>query len=162
MTIRKADVDDIDLLIKLRLDFLSEEKGPMSQEDQDALQPSLAAYFTKWISSGAFVAFIAEEDEQVLSTAFLSIAERPPRQAFPSRLVGTVYNVYTYAGFRRRGIATKVMSALLEEAKALSLVSVDLLATADGQPLYEKLGFRETEYTAMRIRKEELAARRPQ
>ena len=49
------------------------------------------------------------------------------------------------------------MGALLSDAESLGVASVDLLATEDGKPLYEKLGFTVPAYTPMRIR---LIARR--
>lgn len=150
MRIRKAGIEDIDLLIKLRMDYLSADKGPMTHEEQEEIRPKLKDYFTKWITNGGFAAFIAEADGNVLSTAFLSIVERPPRSAYSSYLVGTVYNVFTYAEFRRKGIATQVMSALMEEAESLGVASVDLSATKDGKPLYEKLGFQTIHYTSMK------------
>ena len=147
MNIRKAGLDDIDLLIKLRIDYLSEERGLTIEE---TLKQNLKRYFEKYMPVNGFTAFIAEDNGNILSTAFLSIAERPP-QSGTSSLVGTVYNVLTYPEFRKQGIATKVMTALLEEAQKLNVVSVDLLATNDGKFLYEKLGFSESEkYTFMR------------
>ena len=41
---------------------------------------------------------------------------------------------------------------LLDEAKALGLAAVDLMATDDGKPLYEKLGFAPYRYTSMRLK----------
>lgn len=150
MKIRKAGLDDIDILIKLRIDFISEDKK-LTQEEQDDLKQRLEIYFQKYIPNGGFVAFIAEDNGTILSTAFLSIAERPPRAAFSSSLTGTVYSVFTYPEFRRQGIATKVMYALLEEAQRLNIVYIDLLATDKGKELYEKLGFDVSrKYTFMR------------
>ena len=44
------------------------------------------------------------------------------------------------------------MGDLLADAESLSVASVDLLATEDGTPLYEKLGFTVPAYTPMRIK----------
>ena len=153
MIIKRAGTEDIELLIKLRLDFLAEEKGFVSSEEQDAIAKKFETYSYKHLADGDFIAWIAFDDfGQVLSTAFLSIVERPPRAAFSSYLVGTVYNVFTYPACRRKGIATKVMSALIEEAKALHVASVDLLAANDGKPLYENLGFNiSSKYVYMKI-----------
>jgi len=154
MQIRKVTADDIELLIKLRLDYLREENKGQGFRSVGELKKKLRGYFEKWIETGGFVAFVAEENGDICSTAFLSVVERPPRRAFSSYLVGTVYNVYTDPAYRRRGIASRVMSALLEEAGALGVASVDLLATEAGRPLYEKLGFQVAKYTAMRIKLE--------
>jgi len=115
------------------------------------IEKQLWDYFNKWIPSGGFVSFLAEEDGEIFSTAFLSIVERPPRTA-RSYLIGTVYNVFTYPKYRRKGIATKVMQALLKEAELLDIASVDLLSTEEGKFLYEKLGFEIPNYTSMRIK----------
>lgn len=152
MQIRRATIDDIDLLIRLRLDYLLDENKLQSLDDLDGITAKLREYFGKWIPVGGFIALIAEDNGNVVSTAFLSIVERPPRNANTSYLVGTVYNVFTYPEYRRKGIATKVMQKLLEEAKSLDIASVDLLSTQDGKPLYEKLGFHIANYTAMRLK----------
>lgn len=152
MKIKRATIGDIDSLIKLRVDFLLDEKKLQGLSDISVIEGMLRDYFVKWIPANGFIAFIAEEGTDICSTAFLSIAERPPRTATSSNLVGTVYNVYTYPQYRRKGIATQIMQALLAEAEALGVASVDLLATEDGKPLYNKLGFVVPEYTAMRIK----------
>ena len=150
MLIRPVNIDDIDLLIKLRVDFLLDENKLHEFQDIEAIKGKLQGYFKKWIPLKGFTAYIAEENGNIYSTAFLSIVERPPRNANTSCLVGTVYNVYTYPQYRRKGIATQVMKALLADAESLGVASVDLLATEDGKPLYEKFGFVVPEYTPMR------------
>ena len=55
-------------------------------------------------------------------------------------------NVAVTAGFRRRGIAEQLVSALVEELKSLESHSLTLEVRASNTPaqaLYEKLGFRE-------------------
>ena len=150
--IRSTTLDDIDLLIKLRIDFLVEENTVSGHDDIKMLEDRIKTYLIKAIPDGGFIAVVAEEDGQALGTAFLSISERPPRSAATTNLLGTVHNVYTYPHHRRKGIASKVMKALLEEAKAAEVATINLLATDSGKPLYDKLGFQIEKYTAMRLR----------
>jgi ribosomal protein S18 acetylase RimI-like enzyme len=49
--------------------------------------------------------------------------------------------VLTKSDYRRMGFARRLMQAALERSAGLKIESVKLDATADGQPLYEKLGF---------------------
>lgn len=49
--------------------------------------------------------------------------------------------VLTHPEYRRRGFAKRLMEKALECAAARKIESVKLDATADGRPLYEKLGF---------------------
>ena len=152
MQIREASIDDIDLLIRLRVDFLLEDNILQDVSEIDTFMKKLRDYFSKWITVKGFTAIVAEENDKVCSTAFLSIVERPPRTPNSSNLVGTIYNVYTYPQYRRKGIATKVLQSLLANAELLGVASVDLLATEEGKPLYEKLGFSVPTYTSMRIK----------
>ena len=93
------------------------------------------------------------EDTELLVSlrmAFLTVAEKPPRQGNVSCRFGTVYNVYTFPKFRRKGYAELVMQEILRLAEERNLGSVDLLASEEGKPLYEKLGFRLPNHTFMR------------
>ena len=148
MKVRKLGKDDMDLLIKIRMDYLFAEKGVFSDEEVQDIRKKLEEYFTKYLNKG-FIAMIAENENEVLATAFMSIVERPPLIAFSSYLVGTVYNVFTYPEYRGQGIATKVMNELLSEAKLLGVVAVDLMSTEKGKSLYKNLGFQVSSYTSM-------------
>ena len=55
-----------------------------------------------------------------------------------------VVNVYTEAEFRRRGAARQLMEALMEWASTAGVDALILHAAPDGRPLYESLGFRQT------------------
>jgi predicted GNAT family N-acyltransferase len=50
--------------------------------------------------------------------------------------------VLTRPEYRRRGLAKRLMKAALDRTSDLKIESIKLDATADGQPLYEKLGFK--------------------
>lgn len=58
--------------------------------------------------------------------------------------MGDVLNVFTKEAHRKHGHARKLMSMLLEEAKAQKLDYVELDATDEGYPLYKSLGFEDT------------------
>jgi len=145
-------MDDIDLLVKLRIAYLSSENKIQSQSDAENIEKKLRGYFEEWLPGGDFFAIVAEENDEVCASAFLSVAERPPFSGSASNLVGTVYNVFTYPQHRRKGIASKVMLALLDEARTMGVATVDLSATADGKPLYDRLGFKVSRYTSMSIK----------
>ncbi len=55
--------------------------------------------------------------------------------------LGHIANIYTDPAHRRRGLARKLMTTILTWAKVEQLDRITLSASADGRPLYEKLGF---------------------
>ena len=152
MIIRKATMEDIDILIKLRIDYLLADVGNLTEEEENIIRSQLTTYYVKHINHD-FIALLAEIDNKVVSTAFLVISEKPANPAFITGKTGTLLNVFTYSEYRRRGIATKVICQIIEEAKKLGVSSIDLYATPDGKPLYKKLGFTEpkSKYTAMKL-----------
>ncbi len=53
-----------------------------------------------------------------------------------------VQYVATDAAFRRRGLATRLVSAVLAQARDAGLRTATLTASPDGLPVYERMGFR--------------------
>jgi len=152
MDIRKATIEDSNRLIELRLDYLRTDFGKLSQQHEQMIRAQLQTYFAKHIPMGDFIAMLAEMDGTVVSVAFLVITEKPANPFFITGVTGTVLNVLTYPDYRRKGIGSQVISALIQEAKQLGVSSVHLSATSDGKPMYEKLGFLPPTHTEMRLK----------
>ena len=55
-----------------------------------------------------------------------------------------VQNVYTEPAFRRQGLARRLMATAIAWCRDQGLRSVSLHASDIGRPLYEDLGFRQT------------------
>ena len=150
MNIRKATLFDLNSLIALRLDYLKLE-GSLPREQEITVLGQLKKYFIKHIPSGDFIAILAEDSGKIASAAFLVITERPAGPDFLTGRCGTVLNVLTYPEYRRQGISTQVLLALIEEAENMEVSILDLFATPEGRRVYKKLGFQESKYTAMRM-----------
>jgi GNAT superfamily N-acetyltransferase len=56
--------------------------------------------------------------------------------------VAGVWNVGTLADYRHRGVAAALMRHILADARALGCNKSMLLASDDGRPLYERLGYK--------------------
>lgn len=151
MNIYQATIDDVQDLIKLRLDYLNTEQ-PLSETNVAVLTKQLNDYFTRHLLSGDFIAIIAKIEDNIASAAFLVVNEYPANLSFITGKTGTLLNVLTYPQYRRKGIAIKVIGAIIRKAKQMGVSSIDLYATADGKELYEKLGFQTPEYSAMRLK----------
>ncbi len=140
MIIDKAFDKDIEELVELRLAYLKEDLGEISEVDLQRLKEALPQYFRKHLNQDLFV-YVAREADQILACAFLLIVEKPMSPAFITGKTGTVLNVYTKPEYRKRGYGKQLMNALLEDAKAKELSVVELKATEDGYHLYKSVGF---------------------
>ena len=145
INIRKAKESDIDLLVKLRLDFLSDNKKDiLTPEEENKITGQLREYLPKHIDTNDFIAVIAEIDGKIAANAFMAIFERPANlRSFPTGKTALILNVLTYPEYRRQGIATKILAVLIDEAKKANVSYIELTATPMGRPVYEKLGFME-------------------
>ncbi|MDR1159049.1 MAG: GNAT family N-acetyltransferase [Syntrophomonadaceae bacterium] len=149
--IRKAGINDLELLIKLRFDFLHSLNEFVNAEEHRSLTTELTDYFRSYLNSADLVALLFELEKNVAGTAFLIISHKPAHPLFANGKTGTILNVLVYPPFRRQGIATQLIQRLLKEAKAKNVSLVDLHATPEGSTLYRKLGFNVPLYENLRI-----------
>ena len=149
---RKADIGDKETLVRMRLDFLDESRGGLSESDRNAIAAQLGPYYEKHVGLD-FSAHFACHDGKAVATAFLVVVEKPAYPALITGKTGVILNVYTYPEYRHKGIATKLLSRLIEEAREQNLSRLELSATEAGKPLYAKFGFlvKATDYTEMRL-----------
>jgi len=82
----------------------------------------------------------------------LIIEEWPANRNFINGKIGTLLNVYTYPEYRKNGIATNVIKKIIEEAKKQNVAIINLFASKDGESVYKKIGFMETEDKGMRLK----------
>lgn len=140
MKYETADVTDIESLVKLRIEYLMEEYGEISQKKLDVIEDNLPDYFQKHLNVDLF-AFVCRDNEDIVSCCFLYVSEKPPNPAFISGKIGTVLNVYTQPKYRKNGIAGKLLKMLIAESEKRKLDFVELKATDSGYHLYRSIGF---------------------
>ncbi|PYC66021.1 GNAT family N-acetyltransferase [Streptomyces tateyamensis] len=102
----------------------------------------LAAYLVDGLARGEDMAGFAVggPDERLISVALGTIYQAPPGPTYTGR-TGYVHLVLTDPDHRQRGHAAAVMAALLAWFWEQDCGLVSLTASADGIPLYRKLGF---------------------
>jgi GNAT superfamily N-acetyltransferase len=137
----------------MRIEYIKADQGPISSESEEKMKEKLPEYFSKHLEKDLF-AFIAKENDTMISTALLLIIEKPSNPHFMNGKIGNVLSVYTSPKYRRKGISTNLIKALIEYSKSQEIDYIELSATKEGYPLYKKLGFSEhhSEYTTMRYK----------
>jgi GNAT superfamily N-acetyltransferase len=137
--VRRATVEDVPALVDLRFAFVT-EFAP-DEGDDEAARASVREYLRRALPSETFLAWVVEEDDVIVATGGMAVYERMMRSKGAGvGLEGYILNVYTLPAHRRRGHARRMMEALLECARERS-IRLTLVATDDGRPLYEGLGF---------------------
>ncbi|MBE5887046.1 MAG: GNAT family N-acetyltransferase [Lachnospiraceae bacterium] len=152
MVFDKATIKDIDVLTDLRIAYLNEDLGVITDENLELMQATLPSYYEKHLNEDLMV-YVARDEMDIVSCAFLLIVEKPMSPSFITGKTGTVLNVYTKPDYRKKGYARKLITMMLEDAKAQGLSVIELKATEDGYSLYKSVGFEDVvaKYHNMKI-----------
>lgn len=140
MIVENANIEDIALLTELRLAYLKEDYGKLSEGDMEIIGRDLPDYFKKNLNQNIFC-YLIREGEEVAACAFLLVVEKPMSPAFITGKTGTVLNVYTKPQYRHKGYAKGIMNKILLDAVEKNLSVVELKSTEDGYRLYQSVGF---------------------
>ena len=140
MIFEKADQNDINDLVELRIAYLLEDYGEIAPDKLSLISDNLPDYFNAHLNKDLFV-FVCRNESMILSCCFLCVSEKPSNPTFINGKTGTILNVYTKPQFRKQGIAGKLINLLLSESKRLNLDFVELKATDSGYSLYKSIGF---------------------
>ena len=142
VVIRRATALDVPALLALRLAFDTELAGELPPDGVAAHVAAVREYLESHLPDGRFLAWVAEApDGTLVGMAGMVVIDRPPHPRSRRPGEGFVYTVYTAPGWRRRGVARRLMEAVIDEARALRLRRVLLRASEDGRALYDALGF---------------------
>jgi len=153
MEYRYATSDDMNLLIQSRMDTLRDVNSLDAdyQFSEEFLEAS-----REYFREGDQSTVLAIDNDRAVGCATMCYIDLMPTYAHPSGRRAHLMNVWTNRDYRRQGIAEKLVTMLIEEARARGVSEISLDATEAGRPLYRKLGFVESEENmAMIIKNEE-------
>jgi GNAT superfamily N-acetyltransferase len=139
--VRRAGPDDASGLARLRWLWRTVERG------EDGLsQADFEAAFTQWWSTRmtSHFAYIAEHAGAVVGMAWLAVFDRMPQPRQLDRLAGNVQSVFVLEAYRNRGTGRALVDAVITEAKLRGLGYLIVHPSMRAYPLYERLGFTET------------------
>ena len=134
---RRLEKKDLDEFIKIRINQLREEGAT---EDFD-LKPALVDYYDRHMADGTFVSYVAVDGDKIVGTSGMSFVEKPPYFGCPSGKLGLLSSMYTDNNYRRQGIAKKLLSMVVDEARAYGCGVVQITASDMGVLLYSDFGF---------------------
>jgi GNAT superfamily N-acetyltransferase len=140
--VRRATLDDLPDLVRHRRRMF-EEMGDVPRANLDRADPIFRRWARREYRAHRFVPFVAENGEGLLlGSGALWLAAQHPRPRWPG-LVRLPYlmSMYTEPPYRRRGVGTRVVEAVIDWARTRGYPRVYLYATPLGRPVYERLGF---------------------
>ncbi len=125
--------------------------GRVSGDAFEILRAKARTRLEEWLTSGDYVGWLAtpaDQSELVVGGAGVQLQRILPRPVDDVTIgegrQGTIVNVFTEPEWRRRGIAGLLMQEIINWSKTEKIDRLILHASDDGRPVYEKLGFKES------------------
>ena len=148
-----AGIDDIPELVRLRIAYMIDDFGSISEYERRCMEKQLPDYFGRRLGK-ELIAFVARAEGRLVAAAYLLIIEKPANPFLLNGLDGEVLSVYTENKYRGKGICTQLMKNMIEYAKENRLCRIDLMATDEGYSVYKRVGFEDKtqKYLDMRLK----------
>ena len=128
---------ELNTFIHMRINQLREEGA---KEEID-LVPALNEYYTRHMTDGTFVSWLALDEGNIIGTSGMSFVEKPPYFGCPSGKIGLLSSMYTDPEYRRRGIAKELLSRVIDDAREYGCGTIQITASDMGVKLYTDFGF---------------------
>jgi ribosomal protein S18 acetylase RimI-like enzyme len=144
LTTRSATVDDADLITRHRKAMFADMR-----DAPESILEEMARHFKPWVrrmlADNKYAGWIISDGDRDIASAGLLILDWAPHFLDPTGdQRGYVLNVFVEPEYRRRGLAQALMTECMDEAHRRGIRIVALHASKKGQPVYEKLGFTES------------------
>lgn len=139
--IRKAELADIELLMKWRMVVLHEVFHIPQNQPMKELMKANRAYYESMLSADGHIACFAYTDNKVVGCGGICLYQEMPSPDNPSGWCAYLMNIYTCPEFRGYGIGETVVKWLVGQATQRDITKIYLETSEDGRNLYEKSGF---------------------
>lgn len=140
--IKKANLQDIPLLITWRVRVLHEVFADSLSVDWNFLEAQNEAYYIRHLAENDHTAFFAlNEQSEVVGCGGICYQAEMPSPDNMTGLCGYLMNIYTVPEIRGRGVGRKIIEALIADARARNTGKIYLESSEAAKDLYEEVGF---------------------
>jgi predicted N-acetyltransferase YhbS len=117
------------------------ENGKYSGDFQESLYKNTVEFLRKGLRDESVCLWVAVDGNIIIAMCCINYFYLPPNELCLSGKSANLGNMYVLPGFRKKGIAGKLLGLIVIEAKNNSCERIVLVPTEMGKPLYEKFGF---------------------
>ena len=151
ITIRPGTLADI-LVVAHHRRRMCEDMGYSDDHALTAMVQATSDYLKTAIPDGSFRSGLACDGDEIVAGGAVVISPWPAHAYEPICRRATILNVYTEPEYRRRGIARQLMETIIAWCKEQGFARVTLHASEYGKPLYQSLGFEESNEMRLNLR----------
>jgi len=143
-SVRRAVPSDIPLLARHRIGmFEAMERIVPDGDEGRAIREGSERFVARAMASGEWIGFVAEDATGVLGSGATLVRPLAPKPGFPEGgREAYLLNFFTEPAGRRRGVAGAIVQAILDWCAAEGDIGrIELHASEEGRPVYERRGF---------------------
>lgn len=137
----RASLEDLELLVRSRTEVLRAANGLDESVDMTEVESRSREYYQEALGNDLHTAYLVFDGSEMIGAGGISYYTVMPTYHNPTGKKGYIMNMYTRPEYRRRGIATKTLGLLVQDAIARGITAISLEATEMGRLLYQKYGF---------------------
>ena len=142
--IRAATLDDLPHIVHHRR-AMFRDMGRATETQLDEVVVAAERFLRNALPTGGYRGWFAVAlDGRIAAGAGITIVPWPGHPGDAVNRRGWIQNVYTEPEFRHRGLARRIMETIVEWCRAEGFYAVSLHASTFGRPLYEAMGFQQT------------------
>ena len=141
IVIRKATLDEIELLMEWRMEVLHEVFSiPLSKNTGD-LEQENRVYYQKALAQNEHIACSAYTEDKIVGCGGICFYREMPSPDNPTGKCAYLMNIYTKPQFRKQGVGEAIIKWLVEQAIKRGISKIYLETSESGKRLYTKFGF---------------------
>ncbi len=140
---RQATVDDVDIILQQRCAMFEDMQVSTSEAIAEMAQ-KYPAWLTPRLETGEYKGWFALNEGVICAGVGVWFRQWQPSVSGTDEDYAYLLNVYTEKHYRKQGIARKLVQYSLEVCRTQGIKTFKLHASNAGRPLYESLGFKQT------------------
>lgn len=141
--IRKAKMDDIDLLMKWRMTVLHEVFSIPFNESMENLEHANRIYYQTALQTGEHIACFAYADHKIIGCGGVCFYREMPSPDNPNGGCAYLMNIYTVPEYRKCGTGKSIVTWLRQRTSEYGINKIYLEASEKAYEFYKKIGFRD-------------------
>ena len=139
--IRRASIEDMDLLMQWRMEVLREVFSLSPNDSMEELVQENRAYYQTALPTEEHIACFAYDDYEIVGCGGICIYREMPSPDNPKGGCAYLMNIYTKPEFRNQGIGREIVNWLVQQAKQKGVTKIYLETSEIGKFLYKDMGF---------------------
>ncbi|MGN1415977.1 MAG: GNAT family N-acetyltransferase [Oscillospiraceae bacterium] len=142
MEIRKAEIKDLDIVVKMRIDMFK-EVGIISLLRDDA-EEMIYKKYKELYTEEKCCHYLIFDNEKAIACGGALIKDEVPFCFNKTPIYGYIVDVYCVPDKRKNGYSSQIMTELIKWLRSKGVHAVRLKPSAAGRHLYEKIGFHDS------------------